>query len=171
MSSRRELGATEGVQLAGRGYAHQSDSGTTVFGSRAPCPQEQAHTDEQRSSSPFHLSTTYEVPGLTTMRHLGLVDGGTVRTRHLFRDWLTQLKSLLGGELKDYTTLQATCRAEATERMILEAQRMGANAIVGLRYHSADVSDFAAEFVCYGTAVVVHTAPPSSLIRHHRSSR
>lgn len=92
------------------------------------------------------------------MRTLGLVAGNVVRTRHLGRDIIAALRNLVGGEIKEYTHLMASARAEAVKRMAAEAEKLGANAVVDVRFTTAQVMAGAAEIVAYGTAVVVEEA-------------
>jgi uncharacterized protein YbjQ (UPF0145 family) len=101
------------------------------------------------------LSTTESIPGKKIVKHLGLVRGNTIRGRHIGRDIVAGLRNLVGGEIAEYTKLMAESREQAIDRMIEEAQRIGANAIVGLRFSTAEVMAHAAEILAYGTAVVV----------------
>ncbi len=101
------------------------------------------------------LSNIEAIPGKRIVRHLGLVGGNTIRARHVGRDIMAGLKNLVGGEIKSYTELMSSARAEATERMIQQARARGANAIVNIRYSTASVMQAAAEIYAYGTAVVV----------------
>ena len=95
------------------------------------------------------------VPGRTIQSHLGLVQGNTVRSKHVGRDIMAGLKNIVGGELKGYTELLSDARDEATDRMIEEATALGANAIVNVRYSTSSVTSGASELYVYGTAVVV----------------
>ncbi len=95
------------------------------------------------------------VPGLTITTHLGLVQGNTVRAKHVGRDIMAGLKNIVGGELRGYTELLTDAREEATSRMIEEARAMGANAVINVRYSTSSVSAGASELYVYGTAVVV----------------
>ena len=99
------------------------------------------------------LSNTEQIPGHQITEHLGLVTGSTVRAKHLGKDILSGLKNIVGGELKAYTELLAEARQEATERMVAEAERQGADAIVNIRYATSSLSQGAAELFAYGTAV------------------
>jgi uncharacterized protein YbjQ (UPF0145 family) len=101
------------------------------------------------------LSNMETVPGRRVTRFLGLVQGNTIRARHVGRDIMAGFKNLVGGEIKSYTELLTDARREATERMISEAQAMGANAIVNVRFATSSVMQGAAELFAYGTAVVV----------------
>ena len=84
---------------------------------------------------------------------LGIVKGSTIQTKHLGKDITQSFKTLVGGELSAYTEMMNDARALATKRMVQEAEAMGADAIVGVRYGSAAVMQAAAEVMAYGTAV------------------
>jgi len=84
---------------------------------------------------------------------LGMVKGSTIQTKHLGKDITQSFKTLVGGELTSYTEMMNDARALATKRMVQEAEAMGADAIVGVRYSSAAVMQGAAEVMAYGTAV------------------
>ncbi len=101
------------------------------------------------------VTTTHEVAGKHTIRTLGLVRGNTVRARHLGRDILAFFRNLVGGEVHEYTKLLAESREHALDRMVEEARRLGANAIVGVRFSTSEVAHNAAEILAYGTAVLV----------------
>ncbi len=101
------------------------------------------------------LSTTYEIHGKKITKHLGLVRGNTIRARHVGRDIVAGLRNIVGGEVEEYTKLMAESREQAIDRMIEEAQKLGANAIVGVRFTTTEVMQRAAEILVFGTAVVV----------------
>ena len=101
------------------------------------------------------LTNIETVPGKTIVKHQGLVNGNTVRAKHAGKDLLAGLKNIVGGELKAYTELLQESRDEATQRMIEQANAVGANAVVNVRYSTSSVSAGAAELFAYGTAVVV----------------
>ena len=84
---------------------------------------------------------------------LGLVKGSTIQSKHIGNDIAQSFKTLVGGELRAYTDMMNDARALATKRMVQEAEAMGADAIVGVRYGSAAVMQAAAEVMAYGTAV------------------
>jgi len=84
---------------------------------------------------------------------LGLVKGSTIQTRHLGKDIAQVFKNMVGGELKAYTEMMNEARAIATKRMVAEAEALGADAVVNIRYASASVMSGAAEVIAYGTAV------------------
>lgn len=99
--------------------------------------------------------TTATVPGREIKETLGIVKGNTIRARHLGKDILAGLKTLIGGEIEEYTKLMAEAREQATDRMLLSAQEMGANAVVEMRYTTSSVMQSASEILAYGTAVVL----------------
>jgi uncharacterized protein YbjQ (UPF0145 family) len=95
------------------------------------------------------------VPGKRIVEHYGLVQGSTIRAKHLGRDFMASLKNIVGGELKGYTELLVESRQQAMERMTAQATELGANAIVNVRFATSSVAQGAAEILCYGTAVKV----------------
>jgi uncharacterized protein YbjQ (UPF0145 family) len=101
------------------------------------------------------LSTTYTIHGKKIVKHLGLVRGNTVRARHMGRDIMAGLRNMVGGEITDYTKMMAESREQAIDRMIEDAQKLGANAIIGIRFSTTETMQRAAEIMAYGTAVVV----------------
>lgn len=101
------------------------------------------------------ITNLAEVPGYRVVKVLGVVKGNTVRATHLGRDFLASLRQLVGGELKEYTDMLSNARAEAERRMIEEASRLGANAILNVRYVSGNITSNSAEILVYGTAVLV----------------
>jgi len=101
------------------------------------------------------LTNLEQVPGKKIIQHFGLVQGNTIRAKHVGKDFLAGLKNIFGGELGAYTELLAESRQEATDRMVEQAQSMGANAIVNIRYSTSSVAQGAAELYAYGTAVKV----------------
>ncbi|MBR1831412.1 MAG: YbjQ family protein [Ruminiclostridium sp.] len=98
------------------------------------------------------LVTTEFIAG-ANIQMLGLVKGSTIQTVNAIRDFGASLKTIVGGELKNYTEMMDTARAIATDRMVQEAGMMGADAIVGVRYTTSAVMASAAEIMAYGTAV------------------
>ncbi len=99
--------------------------------------------------------TTEQIEGRRITETLGLVRGSTIRARHVGRDIMAGLRNIVGGEVKEYTVMLAQAREEALGRMIEQAEKMGANAIVGTRFVTSMVMSGAAELVAYGTAVKV----------------
>lgn len=101
------------------------------------------------------LTTLEGVPGKEVVEHYGIVQGSTVRAKNVGKDLLAGLKNIVGGELESYTELLQESRHEATERMIQQAEQLGANAIVNVRFATSSVAQGAAELYVYGTAVKV----------------
>lgn len=99
------------------------------------------------------LATTDEVAGRRVKRVIGIVRGNSIRARHVGRDILAGLRSIVGGELSDYTKLMGEAREQALDRMADQALTEGANAVVGLRFSTSMVISGAAELLAYGTAV------------------
>ena len=95
------------------------------------------------------------VPGYRLVETKGLVQGNTIRAKHVGRDIAAGLKNLVGGELTGYTELLTESRRQALERMIAQAQQLGANAVLNVRFTTSAVTQGAAELYAYGTAVVV----------------
>ena len=95
------------------------------------------------------------IPGKKLIKHLGLVQGSSVRAKHVGRDILASLKNIFGGELKGYTELLQESREEAMSRMKEQASAIGANAVLNIRFSTSSVTQGAAELFAYGTAVVV----------------
>jgi len=100
---------------------------------------------------------TESLPGYRIVQVKGLVQGNTVRAKHLGRDFAAGLKNLVGGELKGYTELLTEARREAMERMLAQAEQLGANAVVNVRFTTSAVTSGAAELYAYGTAVIVES--------------
>lgn len=107
------------------------------------------------ASSSIILTNIETIPGKTITQHLGLVQGSSVRAKHIGRDIAAGLKNIVGGELKGYTELLQEARQEATDRMVQEARQQGANAIVNVRFATSSLTQGAAELFAYGTAVRV----------------
>jgi len=105
---------------------------------------------------------TETIPGYRVVALRGLVQGNTVRAKHLGRDIAAGLKNLVGGELRGYTELLTESRREAMQRMIAQAQQLGANAVVNVRFSTSAVTQGAAELYVYGTAVVVEPETPAA---------
>ena len=101
------------------------------------------------------MTNVNTVPGKKIVEHFGIVQGSTVRAKHVGRDFMASLKNLVGGELKGYTELLQDSRKEAMRRMEDQARQMGANAIVNIRFATSSVAQGAAELFAYGTAVRV----------------
>ncbi len=101
------------------------------------------------------LTTLEGVPGKTIVEHYGIVQGSTIRAKHIGKDIMASFKNLIGGELKGYTELLQEARAEAIERMQQQATELDANAILNIRFATSSVAQGAAELFAYGTAVKV----------------
>ena len=100
------------------------------------------------------LTNIESIPGKTITENYGLVTGNTVRAKNVGKDIMAGFKNLVGGELKGYTELLAEARNEAQNRMIEQAQALGANAVVNVRFSTSAVAQGAAELYVYGTAVL-----------------
>ena len=98
---------------------------------------------------------TETIQGYTILEVKGLVQGNTIRAKHVGRDVIANLKNLVGGELKGYTELLVEARRQALERMLAQAEQLEANAVVNVRFTTSAITQGAAELYAYGTAVVV----------------
>lgn len=103
--------------------------------------------------------TTPDVHGKQVHKTLGMVRGSTVRATHIGRDILAVLRNLVGGEVEEYTKMMAESREQALDRMMQDAARLGANAVVNARFSTASISSATAEILVYGTAVILEDAP------------
>ncbi len=101
------------------------------------------------------MTPTDNIPGKKIQKTLGLVRGNTIRARHVGKDILAGFRAVVGGEISEYTKLMAESREQAVDRMVSEAQRLGANAIVATRFTTSVIMGGAAELLSFGTAVVV----------------
>lgn len=101
------------------------------------------------------ITTQDEFDDFKITKTLGLVRGNTIRARHIGKDIMAGLRTIVGGEITEYTKMLAESREQALDRMIKEAEEMGANAIVCLRFTTSAVMQGAAELLAYGTAVKV----------------
>jgi uncharacterized protein YbjQ (UPF0145 family) len=101
------------------------------------------------------LTTLEYVPGKNISKHLGLVQGSTVRAKHVGRDFMAGIKNIFGGELKGYTELLHESREEAIDRMRQQAKSIGANAILNIRFSTSTITQGASELYVYGTAVIL----------------
>jgi uncharacterized protein YbjQ (UPF0145 family) len=99
------------------------------------------------------IVNTEQIPGKSPKESLGIARGSTVRARHLGRDIFAGLKNLVGGEISEYTRLMADAREEALQRMVLDADRMGADAVINVRFTTSTVMQGCSEILAYGTAV------------------
>ncbi len=105
------------------------------------------------NNSALIITTTETVPGKEIFEILGLVKGNTIRARHIGSDITAGLKSLVGGEIKGYVKAITEAREEALERMVNEANELGADAIVSMRFSTSQIMEGSAEILAYGTAV------------------
>ena len=101
------------------------------------------------------VATTHTIAHKRIAKTVGIVRGSTVRARHAGKDLLAFLRNLVGGEIEEYTKMLAESREQALDRMIHNAARLGANAIVGVRFSTSDIAAGAAEILVYGTAVIL----------------
>ena len=99
--------------------------------------------------------TTDSIEGKQVVKTLGLVRGSTIRARHVGRDVMASLRNIVGGEITDYTKMLAESREQALQRMVEQAEGMGANAIISTRFVTSMVMSGAAELLAYGTAVEI----------------
>ncbi len=96
-----------------------------------------------------------KIAGMHVIRTVGLVRGNTIRARHLGKDLMAVMRNLVGGEVSEYTKMMAESREQALDRMVEEAEELGANAVVSTRFATSMLMQGAAELLAYGTAVVV----------------
>ena len=101
------------------------------------------------------ITSTFDIADKTIIKTLGLVKGNTIRARHVGRDIMAGLRGIVGGELHEYTKLLAESREQALDRMIEDAQKLGADAVVGVSFSTSVMSQGAAELMAYGTAVLI----------------
>ncbi len=99
------------------------------------------------------LVTTQDIPGRRITRTLGLVRGNTIRARHVGRDIMAIFRNIAGGEVYEYTKMLAEAREQAIDRMLQEAETLGADAVLAVRFQTSMIMQGAAEMLCYGTAV------------------
>jgi len=99
------------------------------------------------------ITSTETVPGKKIVEILGIARGSTVRARNIGRDIFAGLKNIIGGEIHEYTRLQAEAREQSMQRMQDDAQKLGADAVVNVRMHTSMIMQGASEILVYGTAV------------------
>ncbi|MCH9806833.1 MAG: YbjQ family protein [Alphaproteobacteria bacterium] len=99
------------------------------------------------------ISTTETVPGYEITEVLGVARGNVIRAKHVGTDFVASLRNFVGGEITEYTKLMAEAREQATDRMLVHAEMLGADGVVGLRFSTAMVMVGSAEILAYGTAV------------------
>jgi len=108
-----------------------------------------------RANRGLILATTETIPGYRIVKVIGLVRGNTIRARHVGNDILAAFRTLVGGEITEYTKMMAESREQSLDRMRNEARLRGANAVVGMRVTTSTVMAGAAEILAYGTGVVI----------------
>ena len=118
----------------------------------------QAVDKTKKGENAVIVVNTETIPGFEIVEIKGLVQGNTVRAKHVGRDIAAGFKNLVGGELKGYTELLTESRREATSRMMFQAEQLGANAIVNVRFSTSAITSGASEMMSYGTAVLVRQA-------------
>jgi uncharacterized protein YbjQ (UPF0145 family) len=101
----------------------------------------------------MQIINTDEVAGFRVTEHLGLVRGNTIRAKHIGKDFMAAMRQIVGGEIKEYTEMLTEARNEALVRMTAEAERIGADAVINVRFMTSQVMAGAAELLAYGTAV------------------
>ncbi len=101
------------------------------------------------------ISNIEVIPGRSVAKHLGMVQGNTVRAKHAGKDIMAGFKNIFGGELTSYTELLTEAREEAVARMTQHAESIGANAVLNVRFSTSSISAGAAELFAYGTAVIL----------------
>ena len=101
------------------------------------------------------ITTTENIPNKEVTEILGIARGSTVRARNVAKDIFAAIKNFIGGEIEEYTKLQADSREQALSRMIQDAEKIGANAVVNVRFMTSVISQGAAEVLAYGTAVKI----------------
>ena len=101
------------------------------------------------------ITTSEQVEGKKIVRTIGWVKGNTIRARHLGRDIMAGFRGVVGGEITEYTKMMAEAREQAIQRMIEDAEKKGANAVVSMRFSTSMIMQNAAEVLAYGTGVVL----------------
>ena len=101
------------------------------------------------------ITTSAQVEGKRIAKTLGLVKGNTIRARHVGKDVMAAFRNIVGGEITEYTKMMAEAREEAIQRMVEEAEKKGANAIVSMRFATSMIMQNASEVLAYGTGVVL----------------
>ena len=125
-------------------------------------PSHRLHSTAGRTPSGFkdaNVTTALELPGLRVVRSLGVVRGITVRSRSIVGNFIGGIQTLFGGNITIYTELCEQARRETYRDMVQDARKLGANAIIGMRYDATEIMTGLTEVLCYGTAVVVEPDP------------
>lgn len=103
------------------------------------------------------VATTADIAGSRVSQTLGMVRGSSIRSRHVGKDIIAVFRNLAGGEIPEYTKMLAEAREQAIDRLVEDAESLGANAVVSTRFQTSMIQTGAAEMLCYGTAVIVET--------------
>ena len=101
------------------------------------------------------ITTSAQIEGKKITKTIGMVKGNTIRARHLGKDIMAGLRGMVGGEIREYTKMMAEAREQAIKRMVEDAEKQGANAVVSMRFTTSMIMQNASEILAYGTAVVV----------------
>jgi uncharacterized protein YbjQ (UPF0145 family) len=101
------------------------------------------------------VTTSDRVEGKSIVKTIGLVSGNTIRAKHVGKDIMAQFRGIVGGEITEYTEMMNEARDEAVRRMVEDAEKKGANAVIGMRFSTAMIMQYAAEVLAYGTGVVL----------------
>lgn len=107
------------------------------------------------------ITTTSTIAGKRVVKTLGLVRGNTIRARHIGRDLLAFMRNVVGGEIAEYTKLLGEAREQALDRMVEDAETLGADAIICVRFQTTEMMQAAAELLAYGTAVLLEDEEPT----------
>jgi len=101
------------------------------------------------------VTTAEQVEGRRVAKTVGLVSGSTIRAKHIGKDIMAQFRGIVGGEITEYTEMMTEAREQAIQRMVEDAEKKGANAVISMRFSTAMIMQFAAEILAYGTGVVL----------------
>ena len=101
------------------------------------------------------ITTSDQVEGKKIVKTIGMVKGNTIRARHIGRDFMAGLRGVVGGEITEYTKMMAEAREQAIQRMVEDAEKQGANAVIGMKFTTSMVMTSASEILAYGTGVVL----------------
>jgi len=101
------------------------------------------------------VTTAEQVEGRRVVKTIGLVSGSTIRAKHIGKDIMAMARGIVGGEVTEYTEMMNEAREEAVQRMIKDAEKKGANAVISMRFSTAMIMQYAAEILAYGTGVVL----------------
>src|SRR5271165_7114026 len=122
-------------------------------------PIDRQYGPDSRARRAMLVATTERVAGYRTKKSLGQVFGVVVRSRGIGGNFIASLRSIVGGEIHEYTQLLEEARRHALDRLVQNATAMGANAVLMMRYDSAEIGNTMSEIVAYGTAAVIEPAP------------